>query len=69
MFGDSGTVECSITNKLCPGRTCPFWLHGECLVSQIDVRDQDVVGWLDELRRRLARLDLDGHAAAPVEAR
>jgi hypothetical protein len=59
-------MKCPLTEDgLCPGRSCPFWLHGECLVSQIDMKSRpDVRLRLDELRHELAHRDLAGVASA-----
>ena len=58
-------MECPLTNNgHCPGRSCPFWLHGDCLISEIDLRGRpDVVSWLDDLRHELSACDLNGRAA------
>lgn len=49
-------MECPLTGELCSGRPCPFWVDGDCVISQVDLRGRaDVVEWLDGLRRDLRR--------------
>jgi hypothetical protein len=47
-------LPCRLDGEACRGGECPFWVHGECLLAEVDVRGQpDLVAWLLELRRDL----------------
>ena len=47
-------LPCRLDGRECPGAACPFWLSGECLLAEIDMRGRpDVAAWLTELRTEL----------------
>jgi len=48
-------MRCPLADRECTG-TCPFWVDGECLVEEVDLRGRDDVRhWLEDLRNELAR--------------
>lgn len=47
-------LPCKLDGRPCPGPDCPFWLLGECLLVDVDLRGRtDLVRWLTDLRREL----------------
>ncbi|HEY6962037.1 MAG TPA: hypothetical protein VI408_09140 [Gaiellaceae bacterium] len=44
---------CKLDGASCPGPACPFWVLGECLLSDVEIADADVAEWLLRLRAEL----------------
>ena len=48
-------MRCPLAERECT-RTCPFWVSGECVVAEVDLRGRaDVADWLEDLRNELAQ--------------
>ena len=48
-------MKCPLAEHDCT-RTCAFWVDGECLIAEIDLRGRDdVKHWLDDLQSELSR--------------
>jgi len=46
-------MSCPLATRECT-RDCPFWIDGECLVAEVDLRGRDdLAHWLDDLRAEL----------------
>ncbi|MGZ4334054.1 MAG: hypothetical protein ACXVRJ_07240 [Gaiellaceae bacterium] len=63
-------LPCKLDGRPCPGADCPFWLLGECLLVDVDLRGRgDLVAWLGELRRELGSPAMTPPSGSPPRPR